>query len=506
MPSLVPFTRSSSVPHAKWQSAVQKTVHDLLAKEESSIHYTDGKVKFHPMMLGANLHVNAHNNDDVVAALDKASLDGRSAKDIDKDPEIQSFLSQEFFLHANDNLLNSSGAVKKMTVDEIKKRTPLSIVGFPFSDFTYEFWAAAILNYYLHHGFGGSTKHQQYNDWKKQGKGDVNYGLIAYKLPANAKVVIIGDYGTGLPDAVAMLESIMTTLAPDCILHLGDVYYSGTEHECKTEILDVFLEVYKRVGKSVPLFSLPGNHEYMSGGQGFYKHVLAVNSKAGLPSSTYQEASYFCLRTEDQKWQFLGMDTGFNSLPTPMPTIGPKLNDSEVEWHKNKLATFGGKTILLSHHQLYSVSSKINAKKIGGSTFRNDHLYNEFSPYFNSIPAWFWGHEHSLGIFAEGTLGLAKGRLVGNSGFEESTGEDPYKPDRQNTEFHYKTPVIKVGTSSVKWLGQSHQWYNHGCAMIDFSNVEAPEVKYYEFPAWIHKDSAPVSPELTEVPGGNETL
>jgi hypothetical protein len=500
------------VPHAKWQSAVQQTLHDLSAEEDSSIDNTDDSIKFHPMMLGVNLHINAHNNGDIKATLDSASLDGRLGVDLEKDPRVQSFLSQELFSYASKQMSDEGTAKKKFSlkgiIEGIKKWKPLSILGFPFSDFTYEFWAISILNYYENHGFDGSTKNQQYNDWLKEGKGDPNYGVIEYQLPAKAKVVIIGDYGTGLPDAVAMLENIMTTLKPDCILHVGDVYYSGTNHECKTEILDVFLGVYKKVGKSVPLFSLPGNHEYMSGGQGFYKYVLDVNKnkEIGLPASTLQEASYFCLRTEDQKWQFLGMDTGFNSLPTPMPTIGPRLQDSEVEWHKDKLDGFGGKTILLSHHQLFSVSAEINAKKSDGSTYLNDHLYDTFCPYFDTISAWFWGHEHSLGIFENGIHGLAKGRLVGNSGFEEFVKEDPYAVKNPDTKVRYKSSDIKVGTTSVKWLGKRHEWFNHGCAMIDFSDVEEPEVKYYEFPVWIHKNSAPANPQLMEIVGARETL
>ena len=507
MKTTQPFVRSSSVYHSNWQSAIQKTVHSIINEGGSQVSYNDPEVIFHPMMLAGNLHIDAHRNGKAITEMAKDIREGMTAEEMDNDPSIQSYLSQEFFHRANKLLDADRVNAKKMTIQEIKERIPITIIGFPVSDFTYEFWIISILNYYINHGFSGSTKHQQYNDWKIEGKGDINYGVIDYKLPANAKVVILGDYGTGLPDAVSMLEHIMTTLDPDCIIHVGDVYYSGTEHECITEIFDVFLNVFKKVGKSVPLFSIPGNHEYMSGGQGFYNHVLDVNNKAGLPASTYQVASYFCLRSEDEKWQFLGMDTGFNSLPTPMPTIGPKLKPSEVEWHKNKLNNFDGRTILLSHHQLYSVNALINdVKKFGGSPYLNDHLMELFSPHFDSIPAWFWGHEHSLGIFEEGVHGLAKGRLVGNSGFEEFIGEGPYKVNNPDPNVRYKTPVIKVGTTSVEWLGKCHDWFNHACAVIDFSNVESPEVRYYEFPVWVEKDRAPADAKLTEIPNSKENL
>ncbi|MDF1695342.1 MAG: metallophosphoesterase [Saprospiraceae bacterium] len=506
MTPLKPFIRTSSIPHSLWQSAVQKTIYNLPEHDGKTLNYNGDKVKFHPMKLGANLHIHAHNEKKDVKAFDSKILDKIKPTDIDMDPKIQAFLSKLFFNHANSLLKDKIFDAIEVRLDELKKRTPLSIIGFPVSDYTYEFWLVAIINYYINHGFRGSTKHQQYKDWKIAGKGNEAYGVIDYKLSPDAKVVILGDYGTGLPDAIAFLEHIMTTLQPDCIIHVGDVYYSGTEHECKTEILDVFLDVFNKVGKSVPLFSIPGNHEYMSGGQGFYKHVLDVNNQSGQPESTYQEASYFCLRTADDKWQFLGMDTGFNSLPTPMPTIGPDLQESEKEWHRNKLEHFDGKTILLSHHQLFSVNALINAKKFGGSPYLNDHLHDLFCPFFEDIAAWFWGHEHSLGIFTDGVHGLSKGRLVGNSGFEEFLGEGPYEVNNPDKSVSYQSPIIKVDTTTVDWLFQSHEWYNHACALIDFSNSLAPEVTYYQFPVWVEKNKAPESPKLTEITNAKEYL
>ena len=55
-------------------------------------------------------------------------------------------------------------------------------------------------------------------------------GVIQYKVPENAKIAIIGDYGTGLPDSINLLKDLIVNKRVDVILHLGDVYYAGTPH------------------------------------------------------------------------------------------------------------------------------------------------------------------------------------------------------------------------------------------------------------------------------------
>ena len=37
----------------------------------------------------------------------------------------------------------------------------------------------------------------------------IEEGIIPYKIPENAKIAIIGDYGTGLPDSINLLRHII---------------------------------------------------------------------------------------------------------------------------------------------------------------------------------------------------------------------------------------------------------------------------------------------------------
>ena len=50
------------------------------------------------------------------------------------------------------------------------------------------------------------------------------------------RVGVLGDWGTGEPDAIAVLDQLMQ-LKPDVIVHLGDIYYAGTIDECRTNFL-----------------------------------------------------------------------------------------------------------------------------------------------------------------------------------------------------------------------------------------------------------------------------
>jgi len=48
---------------------------------------------------------------------------------------------------------------------------------------------------------------------------------------------VIADWGTGLDDAKWLLSEVMKK-NPDVLLHLGDVYYSGTADEFRGNFLD----------------------------------------------------------------------------------------------------------------------------------------------------------------------------------------------------------------------------------------------------------------------------
>ncbi len=117
-----------------------------------------------------------------------------------------------------------------------------------------------------------------------------------FDLGQRTKLAIIGDWGTGDDVAINLLQQV-AKLGPEILIHLGDVYYAGTHNEEQVNFLDICRKI---LGNNVLVFSLCGNHDMYSGGQGYYWLVGQIG----------QQASYFCLQSPN--WQFLAMDTGHN--------------------------------------------------------------------------------------------------------------------------------------------------------------------------------------------------
>lgn len=335
----------------------------------------------------------------------------------------------------------------------------------------------------------------KYNKWNN----NQSYSLIPWTLPNDARVVMLGDWGTSLDDAKQLLKAVWAAEDPHAFVHLGDIYYSGTKEECQDNFLNVFKTVASELGKPmVPIFTIPGNHEYYSFGEGFF--WLLDNLNSGFSPSCQQPASYFCLRTADNKWQFLAMDTGQddnNPIVTAISPFAPKLmgdrdSDGELAWHVDKLKNFPGQTILMSHHQLFSRAAAIDDKV---TPYFSRYLHSYFSPYFNKIAAWFWGHEHSYAIYPDGIYGLSKGRLLGSSSYEVPSSNDSSDVYANNY------PLVPYAPFSQP--GQSEGYYDHVCAVLDFKRTnpdDAINVKYYSFPSWGQDDSTPSPmPSLTNI-------
>jgi predicted phosphodiesterase len=66
---------------------------------------------------------------------------------------------------------------------------------------------------------------------------------------------VVGDFGTNDTHYLAVLKGI-DSLKPDFIIHLGDIYTSGTKKECKA-----FWKMYNATFTAPipPLWAIPGN-------------------------------------------------------------------------------------------------------------------------------------------------------------------------------------------------------------------------------------------------------
>lgn len=387
-----------------------------------------------------------------------------------------------------------------------------------------EFWATPM-------DLGSSG--DQYRDSRDEAYRD--YGVLDWTIPDDAQIVMLGDWGTSMDDAKEFLKAIWKQAylnkpgAPIVFIHLGDIYYCGLPQECYYNFQDVFTLVAEELNEDLKypgnfdpnprIFTIPGNHEYYSFGCGYYALLDNLGHN--------QRCSYFCLRTSNGRWQFLGMDTGqddgngiesalqaagetamkiFKVLPnlswikwienlavsTYEDHVGPfepKLRDSEVDWLKDKMNGFSGKTIMLSHHQLFSRQAEINHNS---PEYKNSWLYSTFYDYLDDhIAAWYWGHEHTFAVYVDGLMGLNKGRLLGSSSYEVTEGSDhPYKKNY---------PRVAFAPNMNENLIEKHgDYFNHAGAIMhqDGSDIK---VRYYQFPSWSQLNTSPPPKNLTEI-------
>lgn len=286
-----------------------------------------------------------------------------------------------------------------------------------------------VIEEYLEH-FGPGTHHQvPYVTYKQMGD------FVLDVLPPQATVALIADWGTGTGEAKALLQQVAAQ-DPDVVVHLGDIYYSGTAHETTSNFLSECNQLLERDNGRPAVYTLSGNHDMYSGGDGYYGLIRILNPSPSFDPAWAQPASFFSLRTTDSSWQLLAMDTGLNDRdPFTLASDITFLEPREAAWHLDKISGFAqqhGKTILLSHHQLFSPFSYIggDTPKPAGQEAYNPKLLATFEGEIaaGNVAAWFWGHEHNLGIY-QPYGSLERGRCIGHAAIPVYETEEPYQVD-----------------------------------------------------------------------------
>jgi Calcineurin-like phosphoesterase len=300
----------------------------------------------------------------------------------------------------------------------------------------------------------------------------VRAGTVGNKvldMKPNARVALIADWGTGTPNAINLLKAVKQQ-KPDVVIHLGDVYYSGTEAECNAYFRQIVDDVFDRANTKIPVYTMPGNHDMYAAGSGFYGLIKELNAGA-----QQQPASFFCLRATDGSWQFEALDTGLHDNdPMKVTDVLTFLEKDEEDWHVERIKEFPGRTILLSHHQLFSAFSQIGPSDSFLNYPYNPFLlasYNRFTAAAPSrIAAWFWGHEHNLCIY-EATAELKGGRCIGHGAIPVFAQNNPYEVPEG-----LRNPPQLVAKTQLPLDGGV---YANGYVMIAFDGTTA-QVDYFQ--------------------------
>jgi hypothetical protein len=340
-------------------------------------------------------------------------------------------------------------------------------------------WAECLAQYDLWRASGTTQPYFPYT-----GIGDF---VLEQCFPDDATIAVIGDWGTGMNDALVLLEQIGKNFQPHVLLHLGDIYYSGLPSECSAHFTQLIDQVWPDGGVKPLVFTLDGNHDRYAGANGgYYDLIKNLNTAAGKP----QPNSYFALR--NNFWQFVVMDTGYNdSDPFSESGAITSLVPQEIPWHLDKISNHGAGvdrnvnpggargTVLLSHHQLFSFTG-VGKNSDGCQVAVNPNLATAFAPVFPLVDLWLWGHEHTLCIFEPYANGpgqpLPRGRCVGASAVPVYLSQAPAVPAGMALPPGAAGPPQSLAGTT---LGNNGTIFNYCYAMIRLAGPSL-SIDYYQ--------------------------
>jgi len=245
----------------------------------------------------------------------------------------------------------------------------------------------------------------------------------SFRIPNRCSVALLADWG-GDNDAARKVAAIARKQNPDVAIHLGDIYYGGTESECRhflrlwpmRQNMDDLDSAIRTDGS----WALNGNHEMYSGGEYFFSVVLPAFR---------QKQPFFLL--ENDSWRIIGLDTAYAG-----GRLQPQSEDDPIaaqwNWLVAVLRGLKKPTILLTHHQPVSAHAE-EFKESEPLRKDCDALLGLQGVGDDAIVGWFFGHEHRSVIYRDSGLRF-NARLIGN-------GCIPHEVQKENSSDPGCTPA-----------------------------------------------------------------
>jgi 3',5'-cyclic AMP phosphodiesterase CpdA len=207
------------------------------------------------------------------------------------------------------------------------------------------------------------------------------------------KIALTGDWGTGIWNdhgqpqcpSQAVLQQIQAA-SPDVVIHLGDVYYAGTQgfpYEEENNLVNLWPNFKYS-------FTLNSNHEMYDGGNGYFK--------VALPSKKFaNNKSYFSIEFED--WLILGLDSAYYD-PSLLYMDGALVDSNQIGFIKSFDLT-GKKVMVLTHHNAITTDGQ---RKMG--------LWDNVVNALGRAPDyWYWGHIHNGIVYSPSSVAGSKTKV-----------------------------------------------------------------------------------------------
>ncbi|WP_126243344.1 metallophosphoesterase family protein [Chitinophaga rhizosphaerae] len=268
-------------------------------------------------------------------------------------------------------------------------------------------------------------------------------------------IALVGDWGTGDNTAAAVMNQLVGQV-PRYIVHVGDVYYSGTPAtgsmagtyfhpgEEKNNLVAVWPKTNDPSNYS---FTLNSNHEMYTGANGLYGDALTSTT----PFHAQQGLTYFALGLGG--WTILGLDSAYFGTSTDAFMSGyiggDIFNRDQINWISG-LNLDPSKTIVLTHHTGFEWD---------GSGFMA--LWDQVSGALGGDPyAWYWGHVHN-GIVYNSPV-----TMNGTNGLPQTT--KTFARCLGHGALPYGEATVLNGNPAVKWMEKGPGLLPNGFGTLRF--------------------------------------
>lgn len=219
------------------------------------------------------------------------------------------------------------------------------------------------------------------------------------ELPSTTSITLLGDWGGNNPAAREVASNVGGN---DFVIHLGDVYYAGTNEEGVLERdyqQENFLTPWP--GKSGQSFALNSNHDMYAHGTGYFNTTLAAGT-----FQSQDRCSYFAL--SNGSFRIVGLDTAYfdrdaSAAGYMIGTLGPPGPGSQVQFLNDQAqaaAATKQTLIVLTHHNGLSYDGRV-------ATPLWDEVADQVKSLSGDRVIWYWGHEHMGVVYTDRTTASA---------------------------------------------------------------------------------------------------